>query len=59
MQEWLSVDDLARLVDVPKRTVYEWNRTHTGPPVTRVGKYVRYQRLAVEAWLDANTKASA
>lgn len=58
MREWLSVDELAGLLDVPKETVYQWNRKGSGPEVTRVGRHVRYHRAAVDAWLAAHTKAA-
>jgi len=60
MRDWLSIDDLAQLLGVPKETVYQWNRKGTGPDVTHVGRHVRYHRPAVDAWLSANTtKAGA
>ena len=46
-----STDDLARYLQVPKKTVYAWNSAGTGPRLVRIGKYVRYRREDVQAWL--------
>lgn len=46
-----SADDLARYLQVPKKTVYAWNSAGTGPRLVRIGKYVRYRREDVQAWL--------
>lgn len=49
--ELSSTDDLARYLQVPKKTVYAWNSAGTGPRLVRIGKYVRYRREDVQAWL--------
>lgn len=46
-----STDDLARYLQVPKKTVYAWNSAGTGPRLVRIGKYVRYRREDVQTWL--------
>jgi excisionase family DNA binding protein len=50
--ELLSPDDLASLLKVPVKTVYNWRTEGKGPKGIRVGKYVRFRREDVEAWLD-------
>jgi excisionase family DNA binding protein len=50
-QEFLSIDQLAELLQVSRRTVESWNLRHTGPTITRIGKHVRYRREDVEDWL--------
>jgi excisionase family DNA binding protein len=54
-RQWLSPDELAAELDVPLATVYTWNHTGRGPAVTRIGKYVRYNRNAVDQWLADRT----
>lgn len=49
--EWLTVEDLAAELRVPKSTVYKWRSVKYGPRAARVGKYLRYRRDDVDAWL--------
>jgi excisionase family DNA binding protein len=51
----MSTAELAEYVGVPLQTVYKWNKDGTGPQGIRVGKYVRYRRVEVDAWLDQRT----
>lgn len=48
----LSVEDLAELCQVPPKTVHRWLYEGTAPPSLRCGKYRRFRRADVEAWLD-------
>lgn len=47
----------ALLGGIPPRSVRKWTAEGNGPPVLRLGKYVRYRLSDVRAWLD--TKAAA
>jgi predicted DNA-binding transcriptional regulator AlpA len=58
-KEWLSVEDLAAMFEVPVRSVYTWNQTGRGPAVTHVGRFVRYRREAVEEWAASRTEPVA
>jgi excisionase family DNA binding protein len=48
----MSVDDLADYLAIPVQTVYKQRAEGTGPPGYRVGRYVRWKRSEVDAWLD-------
>lgn len=50
----MTVQDLSDYLQVPVKTVYVWNCEGGGPPRQRIGKYVRYRRSDVEAWVDAH-----
>lgn len=52
LERLLTVADVADLLGVPVRTVYEWRYKGEGPRGHKVGRYVRYRREAVERWLD-------
>ena len=54
-QDMLSVDEVAAYCGVSTKTVYRWNTTGTGPPRYRVGRYARYRRDEVDAWLDGRS----
>ena len=45
----LSVDQLARYLAVPPKTLYAWRIHGEGPPGFRVGNHVRYR------WADVQT----
>jgi excisionase family DNA binding protein len=49
---FLTVADLAQMLSVPVRTIYEWNSVGSGPAYYRVGRYVRYRPSDVKAWLE-------
>ncbi|WP_410642656.1 helix-turn-helix transcriptional regulator [Amycolatopsis sp. lyj-346] len=48
----LSIEDLSSYLQVPVNTLYQWRKTDKGPTGFRVGKYVRYRRADVDAWID-------
>ncbi|MGW2226832.1 helix-turn-helix transcriptional regulator [Streptomyces formicae] len=50
---WVSVDDLADELQIPKSTIYGWKTRGLGPTWVRVGKHLRARRTAVDAWLDS------
>ncbi len=47
----LSVKGLAALVGTSEASLYSLRSTGKGPPVTRVGSRVYFQRVDVDAWL--------
>jgi excisionase family DNA binding protein len=47
----LTASDVAKLLGVPKSWVYEQSRAGRIPTVT-LGRYRRYRREAIEAWLE-------
>ncbi|MFJ2890308.1 helix-turn-helix transcriptional regulator [Streptomyces sp. NPDC087305] len=48
---YLTPDDIATMFKVPKETVYQWRKKHTGPPGFRIGKHVRYDPAVVHAYI--------
>jgi excisionase family DNA binding protein len=47
-----DIDDLCRLLDVPKKTVYKWTSDrHTGFPYYKVGKHLRFRFSEVDSYL--------
>lgn len=47
---WLTIDEVADRYKVPKRTVYQWNTTGTGPEYIRCGRHIRYSVADLENW---------
>lgn len=51
----LTTEEVAEWLQVPAETVAIWRKRNRGPKSIRVGKYRRYRREDVEAWLDQQT----
>jgi excisionase family DNA binding protein len=48
----MTVEQVADYLSVPVKTVYRWRLTGVGPRGARVGRYVRYRKGDVEAWVE-------
>ncbi|WFB09532.1 helix-turn-helix domain-containing protein [Streptomyces sp. LX-29] len=53
---YLTPDDIAVLFGVPLETVYHWRKKRIGPPGFRAGRYVRYDPVAVHAWVTQQSE---
>ncbi|MFF8603600.1 helix-turn-helix domain-containing protein [Streptomyces sp. NPDC015232] len=56
---YLTPEDIAALFEVPLETVYHWRKQRTGPPGFRVGRHVRYDPAAVQAWVAEQSQLDA
>lgn len=45
------IEQLSDFLGVPVATIYGWRTRGEGPPGLRIGKYIRFRREDVEAWL--------
>jgi excisionase family DNA binding protein len=50
--EYLTVEQLASTLQVPKGTIYAWRYKGYGPHGVSIGRFVRYQRSEVERWIN-------
>lgn len=50
--EYLTVKQLAAVLQVPVTTIYEWRYRDTAPRGMRLGRHVRFHREDVRAWLE-------
>lgn len=55
-RQLLSVKDLAEMLQVSQKTIYDWRYRGLGPAAIRVGRYVRYELDEIERWLDARRR---
>ncbi len=55
---WLSVDEVAEYLGVSKDTVYAWV-TGKGMPGYKVGRFWKFKREDVDAWVRAGGAASS
>lgn len=51
----LSEDDLSAMTGMTKNFFAKCRLNGTGPEFIKVGRYVRYEKTAVEAWLASRT----
>jgi excisionase family DNA binding protein len=57
LEDWLTVNEIAAWLKVPKSWVYEHTRARATPrtdrlPHIKLGKYVRFERRQVSAFLE-------
>jgi predicted DNA-binding transcriptional regulator AlpA len=45
------VEDVSTYLGVPVKTLYQWKWRGEGPPVRKVGRYLRYDPVAVKRWV--------
>ena len=50
-QPLMSVKELAELLQVSVKTIYDWRYRGLGPTAIRVGRHVRYEPDEIERWL--------
>lgn len=58
-EELLTVEDVARILRIPVKTVYAWRTRKYGPPAIGVGRHLRYSPTALEAWIASQTETPA
>lgn len=51
-EDVVTIDEVARRLDVPKKTLYNWRYKGVGPRSHRIGKHLRYRWSDVLDWLD-------
>jgi excisionase family DNA binding protein len=56
--KYLSPQQLADQYGVSLDTVYDWNKTGSGPNYIRVGKHVRYRPQDIAKWEDSRLVVS-
>ena len=57
--ELLSIDEVAEMLRVPVGTLRYWRHLGAGPHSFKVGRWVRYRRGDVRAWINAKRRGSA
>lgn len=51
--DYLSTDQVAELLHMSTITLAAWRRDGKGPPFTRVGRWIRYARADIHAFMQA------
>ncbi|WP_338750176.1 helix-turn-helix domain-containing protein [Janibacter alittae] len=50
--QFMTVQEVAKLLQVPVSTVYHWAAYGEGPPSFKVGKHRRFKASAVAEWIE-------
>lgn len=45
-----TVEEVSAYLGVPVKTLYQWKWRGEGPPVRKIGRHLRYDPAAVQAW---------
>ena len=54
-----DINELADYLGVSVKPVRHWRQSGGGPPAARIGKHLRWQPAAVEAWVAAAHQSEA
>ena len=57
-QPLLSVKEVAELLQVSARTIYDWRYQGLGPPAIMIGRLVRYEPNEIDRWLASQNGSS-
>lgn len=52
----LSVEDVARILGIPAKTLLMWRSRGDGPQSFRVGRYVRYRPEDIARWISSRDR---
>jgi excisionase family DNA binding protein len=55
----LTQTELAEYLRKPEGTLEQWRSRGGGPEYLKIGRHVRYQLSAVNAWLESRRRVSA
>lgn len=47
---WLTAEDLAAELRIPKQTIYKWRVEGFGPTAHKIGRHLRFSRDDVDDW---------
>ncbi|ASR37853.1 excisionase [Prauserella marina] len=53
-----TIEDVSDYLGVPVKTLYQWKWRGEGPPVSKIGRHLRYNPAKVRAWADEPAEAA-
>ncbi len=51
---WLNPQDVSREFSFSTSTLAKWRMNNLNLPFSKMGKYIRYKRSDIEAWIESN-----
>lgn len=56
MNKLFTSDDLNKLLQIPKRSIYEFAKKGIIPGAFKIGKHWRFRQDVIEKWIEERTK---
>ena len=53
---WLSMEEICKYVGASSDTIYRWIE-HSGMPASKVGRFWKFKKDKVDAWIEAGGAA--
>ena len=53
MENYLTFQEIATQLNIPLRSLYEYNKKGIGPVTTKIGRHLRVSASDLEAWLTS------
>ncbi len=57
-EQLLTAKETAKILGIAHETLARWRAQKRGPRWTQTGRYIRYRRSDVEAWLSDDDEAA-
>lgn len=58
VRRYIGPQDVADIVGVPLKTIYQWSSNRTGPKAYKLGRHLRYREDEVIEWIDSRAVPS-
>lgn len=55
---WLTAEELAAEMGIPKQTIYKWRVEGRGPRGHKFGRHLRFSREDINAWIADSAEPS-
>ena len=56
MENYLTYQEIAIQLNIPLRSLYQYNKDGKGPKTTKIGRHLRVSVSDLEAWLKDQTE---
>ena len=56
LADYATEKEIAKELEVSKRTLARWRTMRIGPPYTFIGRKLRYRRSSIAAWLQTQER---
>ncbi len=57
-EQLLEPAEVAESLRIPEKTLAQWRYLGKGPRFVKVGRFIRYRLVDIEAWLAAQSRSS-
>ncbi len=57
IDNWISIEDAAKYLDVNKDTIRNWIKQNNGIPAHKIGKQWKFKRTELDKWVMSGKSA--